>query len=853
MPEAMIGIDLGTTNSCVSIAGDVEGGYRSPALPGISVITDELRRKTTPSVLAYDGDARSGSPYIIGHAAKQRFGQYPPVMFAKRHMGTTRRFQLAEDRWIAPEEVSAEILRYLKGIAEKRLGRPVSRAIVTVPAYFGTEQKQLTAEAMAQAGFITAGEENIIIEPVAAAFAYTATAVEENLKIMVFDLGGGTFDVTILEKSGEFIEVSAFGGDHALGGYNFDLLLADHILAELRGRGYRLELDTEANQGDRVRYSKLLLEAERAKIELSQPSVEEVYLRRPALFEDQAGEAVDLDMRIGRETFEGLIAPLVEQTIEESRTVLDKSDLGIEAIDHIVMVGGSSFIPLIQRRLEEAFGRRPELFEPDLCVAIGAAIYAGTLKTVVHDRVVLALEPLPHETSSPTITVHGKVSQADGQPPGGGYEVTIGDAAGAVALRTPLDDDGGYFVEVALVENAENRLWISVLNPRGEVEAATEALVRHSGLAPDTEREGSGQTGVITLPKSIYIKKRSGPSLLAEEGVELPYRTMEEFKIGVEGRTAENGSYDLNVELMEGDLTIGVVTVNDIPGTIQDEAKVEVSLTINQDSRMIASAYIPSVDREGKASFRTSRVEVLTVPELRRKLEELSEEWETLSLMLDAAQRARYGPQIDRMFRRAKQFLGVTEPDTSELTRIVLQIRNMMAPLVPQELDPSREVFEGLCREVSGIIQAAEKRSEEVKALDFGRSLGLLQAQALKAYDRLDQQQWGSCYRQIQQLGQRVEAMVKPPPKLPPPAVLILQFMELLKDMERQASKLPGDDPRRSWALGEIKKLMDEINKISKLGDQESQQQELVALYLNRIVPLLEKLEMPQSVRIIIQ
>ena len=464
MAEPFIGIDLGTTNSCMSIAAELKGGFSVDGLPGILIITDERNRKVTPSVLAYNDKAKP--PFIIGHAAKQRFTDYPPVMFAKRHMGTDKRFQLTDDKDISPEEVSAEILRYLKNIAEKKLGRPVSRAVVTVPAYFGIEQKQLTAEAMNRAGFITDLQNSIIIEPVAAAFAYTAVCAEENLKILVYDLGGGTFDATILEKTGPDIEVSAFGGDHALGGYNFDLLLADHILSELRKNNYALDLDTETNQADRVRYSKLLLEAERAKIEISQPSVEEVYLRHPAIFEDQAGEPVDLDMRLDRQTFEDLIAPLVERTMEECQRVLAKSGLQVEDLDAIVMVGGSSFIPMVQRRIKELFGRPPKLFEPDLCLALGAALYASTLGTTTQDKVILTLQPLPVETSSPAIEMCGIVTKLDGSPPGKGYEIEVRDAAGAVYIKQPLDADGGYLLDVNLEKNSENQLFISVLNPQ---------------------------------------------------------------------------------------------------------------------------------------------------------------------------------------------------------------------------------------------------------------------------------------------------------------------------------------------------------------------------------------------------
>jgi hypothetical protein len=527
--------------------------------------------------------------------------------------------------------------------------------------------------------------------------------------------------------------------------------------------------------------------------------------------------------------------------------VLKKSGLKAEDLDSIVMVGGSSFIPLIQKRIKELFGRPPELFEPDLCVALGASLYAGTLGTTTQDKVILKLDSLPNETSSPVIGVCGKVTLLEGAPPENGYEIEIRDAAGAVDLKQPLDADGGYLLDVNLEKNTENQLFISVLNPQGETEVSTTVTVHHSDQATDTENEGVGQTGIITLPQSIYIQRQLGPAVLAEEGVELPYEKMEEFEIGVEGVISEGGSYVLQAELLEGDLPIGIVTVSEIPGTIEDGAKVEVNLTINQDSRIIASVYIPSVDREGRASFKTSKVEVLTASELKRKIENLAAEWHTLKLMLEPEQKAKFGPKIDRMFERANQFLNVTDPDTSELTRIVKQIRNKMAPLVPQEMDPVMEVFNALCREVSELIKRAEKKSEEIREHNFGRSLEVLKSQALKAYDNLDQEQWHSGYLQIQELGQRILSMTESRQETPPPAVLIVMLGELLQDIKKEAEKLSDDDGRKKQVFAELAEINEEIKKISKLENEDQQHNEIVALYLNRIVALQDKLKIKRQ------
>lgn len=257
-----VGIDLGTTRSIIAIAGDEPKPPKGYQVDGVTVILDERKRRTTPSVVV-DDPTRPGQ-VIVGHRAKQRAGLLPaPIMSVKRSMGTDRRFALA-GRQCLPEEVSAEILKYLKQLAEQQLGKSITQAVITVPAYFGFKQNAATKRAGEIAGFEV---EAILQEPVAAAIAYTRRNPQDPLRIMCYDLSND-FDVAIIEKRQGSFTVLAFDGDLFVGGRDFDKLLADRFLEKLSDQNYSLQLDPN-NTEDQVCYTTLLMAAEDVKIALS--------------------------------------------------------------------------------------------------------------------------------------------------------------------------------------------------------------------------------------------------------------------------------------------------------------------------------------------------------------------------------------------------------------------------------------------------------------------------------------------------------------------------------------------------------------------------------------------------------
>lgn len=407
----IVGIDLGTTYSAVAIPEEhsSEGFLVIKECPGYSVILDRLHRPLTPSVVA---ENKRGE-IVVGYPAKAHVGLFPgPIMFAKRHMGEDKTFQLAKQGTLRPEEVSAHLLRYLKHMAEERLGEPVDEAVITVPAYFLPRAIEATQKAAEHAGLRVA---QIVREPVAAALTYCAADPRDPLLIMTYNLGGGGFEVAILQKhDGEISIVALDDGHRFVVGYDFDENLALWILDQLEVQGYDLQLDLEDPADQRI-FAKLMIYAERAKVSLSREEICAIHESNTGI-RDHAGNPVDIALEITRDQFEAMIRPQIERTIRLCRQAMAQISIGPDQLDEIVMVGGSSRIPLVTRCLTEAFEKNPRLITPDLCVAVGAAIVAGTReKTLDRPRSDLyALGVLMYETlreDVPLLTVPNILSK----------------------------------------------------------------------------------------------------------------------------------------------------------------------------------------------------------------------------------------------------------------------------------------------------------------------------------------------------------------------------------------------------------------------------------------------------------
>ena len=366
----IIGIDLGTTNSCVAV---MEGGE-----PVVSANSEGSR--TTPSVVSFQANGER----LVGQVAKRQAITNPDktIISIKREMGTNHKTKI-DDKEYSPQEISAMILQKIKADAESYLGEPVTQAVITVPAYFNDAQRQATKDAGKIAGLEVL---RIINEPTAASLAYGLDKTDTSEKILVYDLGGGTFDVSILELGDGVFEVLATNGDTRLGGDDFDNKIMDYIADTFKAEN-GIDL-----RNDKMALQRLKEAAEKAKIELSSSTQTNINL--PFITADATGPK-HIDLNLTRAKFNELTHDLVERSITPMKKALEDAGLSISQVDKVILVGGSTRIPAVVEAVKNFTGKEPSKgVNPDECVAIGAAIQAGVLTGEVKDVLLLDVTPL---------------------------------------------------------------------------------------------------------------------------------------------------------------------------------------------------------------------------------------------------------------------------------------------------------------------------------------------------------------------------------------------------------------------------------------------------------------------------
>jgi molecular chaperone DnaK len=516
-----IGIDLGTTNSEVAI---VENGQ-------VRVLPGEDGDLILPSIVGFSDTGK----LLVGREALRQYAAAPErtVKSIKRWMGTDHKTTLGDKEYL-PHEISAIILRALKQRAETALGETITQAVITVPAYFTDAQRQATKTAGEIAGLEVL---QIINEPTAAALTYDLRS-EETERIVVYDLGGGTFDVSVVEITGEVTEVLASHGNNRLGGDDFDKLLQLH-LADLFRKQHGVNVPDDAGT-----QARLLRAAEQVKIDLSSHAFASV---REAFLGSKGKTALHLETEVARADFEKLISPLLTETLEAIDRALADADLKPEEIDRIILVGGSTRIPLVQQTIEEHLGQAPtDGIQPDLCVALGAALQAGVLVGESVDAILV--DVIPH-----SLGIAAAVTTPMGIMPGF-FSVIIPRNSVVPVSRshvysTLFDEQEAVEIEVFQGENvrAEENVPLGSFKveslppkPAGDIQIEVHFDFDLNGiLTVTTTEKGKGQQGTLVVNNAGMQKLSSHELTQARANLEslFEFKSDETIEISAETTT----------------------------------------------------------------------------------------------------------------------------------------------------------------------------------------------------------------------------------------------------------------------------------------------------------------------------
>lgn len=877
-----IGIDLGTTFSAIGVAGRVEltpeygqGIYIEEC--DVTIIPSPYGEQTFPSVVIEDPQ-NPGHLLFGTEALEVADAENAPIMFSKRKIGTSEILYTGTQSLTAMD-VAARFLSYLRQCAEKALGDTVERAVVTHPAYFDRIAVEQTRDAAIVAGFDMDRTDQMLMEPVAAALAYTRADKRDPLKVLTYDLGGGTFDVTVLQRNCGVIDMKAFDGDHLLGGYNFDRELVDWIRRQLETRGRTIALDMSTDLG-RAAVADLLRAAEKVKIDLALANDDDrmIEFRARGVVKDVAGKDVPINERLSRKEFIVMIKPYIERTVECCKNALRKANLEPHEVDEVLLVGGSSYGPWVSQAIKPLFPHlTPKLFSPDLCVAIGAAIHAGmVLPRRVTVREFMVQLDVPEKTAIDSICITGEIT-GKGMENQSGCSVRLMNKNGLDLGSTILNADNKFFfADIELMElDGPNTFSVQVLDSGQKVVLSHEFAVIH-------ESHGSDTSAVTTvLPRPLFVETYDGFVPLAQEGVTLPARIKCKFQ-----RLNDNPNFDLL--LYQAEEIIGTIRIENIPPEGGKGALVELEVEVTQKNEIRGKAII----RSGDGIYNTERniairYNVVEVPDAAQLVEELLklkqrvtvlEECADLGNGLSISQEALN--QARGLLAEGERLLAQVPFERQEVYAVQRRIMVLLQPPRDDMRPPRHEFFDLLarCRTIceerlstskrisgdtttskgldSSMVQSAERSIR--KAEDYLRKLDELETVGRTAAERKDRRKWLQTHDKLRNIEAdiRKDEIQQTPPTIINKLLAKREVITMLKQFFAAAASIEANGKIKDWSqeLRLIYKAL--VNALFAIHDVDESLKDkegldaIRSIFAKQVAPLQEKINtIGQAVR----
>jgi len=837
-----IGIDLGTTNSEVALL--------DPSETDLIVYADRFGRRTVPSAVAWDPKKEA---FLVGRAARNRRGRDPgPVESIKRKMGRDAKVALGPHE-LSPEQISAKILEELVSRMRDHLVEragdvevKVDRAVITVPAYFDAPQVEATRRAGELAGLEVLG---VLQEPTAAAIYHTWKRQLGDGIFLVYDLGGGTFDVTILRcLAGEY-QVLAIDGDNYLGGDDFDRRFAETLRKKLVERGYALDLKVAEDDDDAARFLSLVHLAQEVKESLS--TAEVVPLSKQGVLEDQDGEPVDVEEEIGRDAYEAAVDDLVESTLASCRRALSQAEqsagVTLADIDHVVLVGGSTRVPLVVRKVTDELCAKsksdaPLQDEVDVCVALGAAVHAaqlGGLRIGDDEAALCFRSPLVGKKASLPLRV--EVQRA----PEGATHLAITTEEDGVLAEVDLGEDGEELrLEVPLGEAPGNPVVAELRGEDGVARSALPFVLYRGDVRP--RASSLSQPSVIAKDVAIEVLRagRRERKVLLSRGTGLPAEAKHTFYTG-------DKSGAVVLRLMQNRLPIKTLMV-----TVDDDVPVgtPVELTLKCDEAMRLEARAVVAGQELWANIEPAPQATPGIADVERLL-----------ARAEAAQSELWGHDAHHYRREVEPLVtGIREVlaiDPDKLAALCAKLENLLDAYAGEEgsMSPPMQRFEAVLDVLRRTVYRAEGAMLGMTQVEWEDKIGDLMQRGVEAWEQADPGAWRRIYNEAQALQETASEQEFSRRKLDDPAYVnqrLISVMAYAKRVEHQlADFVPSaTDEVRDLQIAERDRLLgvlrDKVGaRLSSLGsedevslDRARRELDDIVSDLNRIDAALEKL-----------